>query len=365
MLPPFVLLAMSSSLSERWLDEGSVVYAAPKSSFSHPLVLHFDLNETILIGDEAGGDSRDESLHKIMAKSAFVKMPAKAWEETTQLTPTHWWNGLPIEDEYDGAVEVPKLYTGWEWPEGCCPYYRTAYKKRAKDFCDHHGSLYRPLYDQLDANLEHILPAFFETLVALIPRQPTIVLRTFGTDLPEVARVLSDFCQGQHPDFPDVCHPEWILRPEHLLQGKWTDDGVYELWRGAQRVASGDSEIVEYLHSCSVCGIQDDYCYWKKRSYEPWAGKPVWALPDVQHILLDDNIHNLEHDSIAGVRQQQSDGTFRRLQGKELLDQQGIHLIRVPTIAPLLRHSWFLEQIQAAQERFISSSTESSGDAVS
>ena len=34
---------------------------------------------------------------------------------------------------------------------------------------------------------------------------------------------------------------------------------------------------------------------------------------------------------------------------KDILDQHGVHLIRVPTIEPLLNHNWFLQQIKQAQ----------------
>ena len=37
------------------------------------LVLHFDVNETIMVGDPAGGDSFEESLNKICAKSAVIR----------------------------------------------------------------------------------------------------------------------------------------------------------------------------------------------------------------------------------------------------------------------------------------------------
>jgi len=36
------------------------------------LFLHFDVNETILVGDVAGGDTPEDCLNKIIAKSAFV-----------------------------------------------------------------------------------------------------------------------------------------------------------------------------------------------------------------------------------------------------------------------------------------------------
>ena len=36
------------------------------------LVLHFDVNETLMVGDPAGGDSFGESLNKVICKSAFL-----------------------------------------------------------------------------------------------------------------------------------------------------------------------------------------------------------------------------------------------------------------------------------------------------
>ena len=48
------------------------------------LALHFDVNETIMVGDPAGGDTFDDSLNKILAKSAFVR-PAPGMPEDTPL----------------------------------------------------------------------------------------------------------------------------------------------------------------------------------------------------------------------------------------------------------------------------------------
>ena len=35
------------------------------------LVLHFDVNETIMVADPAGGDSFEDVLNKMLAKTAF------------------------------------------------------------------------------------------------------------------------------------------------------------------------------------------------------------------------------------------------------------------------------------------------------
>jgi hypothetical protein len=54
---------------------GSKAAAKGVHALAHlaPLCLHFDINETILLGDPAGGDSYEDSLNKILAKVAFVK----------------------------------------------------------------------------------------------------------------------------------------------------------------------------------------------------------------------------------------------------------------------------------------------------
>jgi hypothetical protein len=66
----------------------------------------------------------------------------------------------------------------------------------------------------------------------------------------------------------------------------------------------------------------------------------------------------LEHDSIACVREEievlddsSNDNNrhrrlFRTLSGSEILQEQGIHLIRVPTIEAILNRRWFVEQIE-------------------
>ena len=223
------------------------------------LVLHLDINETILLGDAAGGDTRNDSssIQKLLAKSAFCRLPSPAAasittnkdhdramigkrdtagtaaDSTRELQPTHWWDGQEMGHE----TKIPPLYTGWDWPENSCPYYRTALGKRyAKVFTKEgkHGHIYQPILHACETALSlaasscsvpapasssmtktatrdthshkkdgntsscasqkqnTILPAFYETLVYLIQKyeqEPvpfTIVFRTFGSDLEEI-----------------------------------------------------------------------------------------------------------------------------------------------------------------------------------
>jgi len=350
--------------------------------YSHHLVVHFDINETILVGDEAGGDTRNDCLNKMLAKSAFVQIPETgkvSYEETSAIEPTHWWDGTPIKNNGVAPNRIPPLHIGWQWPDGCCPYYRTAFKKKSKTFVQHDGSLYQSTYNAIDTLLKHrgvcelpvlnnMLPAFFETLEQLsrTDQKKTIVLRTMGTDLPDIAQAVTAFAQGKHKDYPEFHDTNLILDTESLVKGRWLRNPngttVYQLFRGDELVAAGDQQVLDFIHSHTICGIQDDYPFWHSNGYEPWSGKPVWKLPNALHVLLDDNIHNLEHDSIACVRQPDASDPkkFESLTGQEIRQEQCRHLIRVPTIAPILHSRWFLEMIDKAQEHFVRWKSEAS-----
>lgn len=341
------------------------------------LVLHLDINETILLGDDAGGDSRHDTVQKMIAKSAFCQLPdtdkkkSNTWEDTQQAEPTRWWDGQEMGQE----TSRPPLYTGWTWPPGCCPYYRTNYKSLSKQFVSrHHGKLYQPILDECERQLaksdcsSHLLPAFYQTLNYLIElndkeqsegnRIPvTLVFRTFGSDIDEIAKLLTKYAR-------EVKCPWLELTPEKLYQGRWKElnDGsvTYQLWntKETELIASGDDEILQLLDSGFVFGIRDDYNYWEANEWYPTAGKPVW-VPSYKkqscyshHLLFDDNIHNLPNDGIACLRKQVlPDEKFVTVDGKMMHEEsQGVHLIRVPTIEPVLNPRWFVEKIKAARK---------------
>ncbi len=414
------------------------------------LFLHFDVNETILLGDPAGGDSVHECVNKIIAKSAFVstsgihnrpddelvdsdttrpriqRSPSSGNIcDTHQFEPTHWWNGVPIND--CNSSTPPPLYTGWTHPPNTCPYYRTGYKMHAKKFTSSsHGQVYRPLYDKLclkmgldfapvvcginDGNVQqkttsvfqNFLPAFWQTLMYYFPSKSTnesdsskagsigteyrrlppppkvtLVLRTFGTDLPRVAAAISEFAKGNHPDYPNYSNEDLIFADGDLYCSGWSHHNngndakekefVYSLHRANKQqekgspVYSGDDDILTFLQSKSIVGIQDNYPFWRDNNHAPWAGKPVWTNTNVHgydhhHVLLDDNIHNDPSDGAGGIRVPivAEDGSnnynrYESLHGQEALDLHGRHLIRVPTIRPSLEDDWFIRQIEMAR----------------
>lgn len=432
----FILPVVRSLTEEKLTSTGTTPSRLTSKKVRH-IVIHFDINETILVSDDAGGDSNEDCLHKMLAKSAYVQLPEGAAAQLptsarrdsscldavmrkSKILPTHWWDGTPLVKQYNdfsittAAAVVPPLYTGWEWPENSCMYYRVpAFKRTAKTFVKHHGSIYRKVLEKLEQVLKHdhhqndslaaaatesnnfmlhLLPAFYETLIAITQdmkdhpnRLYTIVFRTMGSDLENVADAVTAFATGQHPDYPDFSNPNLILTHDKLYKGKWAEchvdetfndsssnsdqkqstvkSQVYQLSQQGHIVASNDAQVLNILHSSTICGIRDDYAFWKKHEKRPWAGKPVWILNDdyddlieYHHILLDDNIHNLNDYSIASVRRQVSMPTkdskkepvFETFSSQEIAQQHGRHLLRVPTIEPIFNNMWFWEQIQHA-----------------
>ncbi|EJK64409.1 hypothetical protein THAOC_14856 [Thalassiosira oceanica] len=146
----------------------------------------------------------------------------------------------------------------------------------------------------------------------------------------------------------------------HRCAGSGDDGGKNEGGKTADRVV-GDVEVLDFLQSKSIVGIQDNYPFWRDHNHEPWSGKPVWVTSrggryDHHHVLLDDNIHNDPADGAGGIRVEGNDGSFRSLPGEEALGLHGRHLVRVPTVRAVMEDDWFIRQIEDARRRLLNDS---------
>jgi hypothetical protein len=328
------------------------------------LILHFDVNETIMLGDRANGDTLEDSLNKIVCKSAYVRGCEGG-------VPTQWYDGSCI----DGNMRPPPLLTGCDVP-GVVEYYRAGRDAAVyrKEFTEKGmpGEAYRYEYNAMEAALrwpsgrrdappdrrlccdKHfvLIPAFFHTISTLARegRSFGVVVRTFGFDAEAVAGAINAFAEGRYlstePAVPAVHVGEGAI-----WHGSYARDGAFRLRQGRYDLC--ESEAVAALEardrhiSCAVC--TDDHAWWSKHGCEASAGKPVWLTRDdraCQHIFFDDGIRSSAGESIVAVRVRESAGqAFRTLSGAEALLEHGVHLVRTPTIEPILDESWFLEEI--------------------
>jgi hypothetical protein len=390
------------------------------------LILHFDVNETILLVDAAGGDTFEDCLNKIICKTALVSTTTS---DDPLALPTHWGDGQPIESKHP-----PPLCTDFVCPEGTSSYYRynPMAKAQSSRFTEQGqpGAQYRSLYNELetavrwypkghpkndskpafwddddssssstgtetttvpppDPRLSHdgihhfLLPAFFHTITELKRRNRsfTIVIRTFGTDMDDVVKALEAYSEGKHlPRFNPVVeematckHNTWkgqynreqgtfqLTKQEATPSGNGEDTVVLTHEKDISRVFQGDGTV-----SCVAC--TDDYAWWKQHHYSPSAGKPLFvtrAEENMHEIFFDDNIHNDPNDSIVAVRVRKEEGKEGKdgesesgwypLNGHDTLSMQGVHLVKVPTIAPVLNVNYFLEQIDKCEANYLAS----------
>ena len=86
------------------------------------LVLHFDVNETIIVADPAGGDSFEDVLKKMLAKTAFVRRKdggaVDEWRNgvCARAAPDEleWRDGVSLYD--DSGDPEAALWLRWEKP---------------------------------------------------------------------------------------------------------------------------------------------------------------------------------------------------------------------------------------------------------
>jgi hypothetical protein len=341
------------------------------------LVVHFDVNETILIGDPAGGDTYDDSLNKVLAKSAFLQAPDEPGKYGACATPpTCWHDGTPLTDLPNPPPPLKPEWT-FDRPDGMVAFYKQSALKRAhaKRFADEGspGVVYAAERAKMRealgwAHAPHaalsngsesaaLLPAFFRTLEALRTsgRSFSVVLRTFGHDLPRVTEAINAYAKGEHPDFPAGA-PELALPPSRMWLGRYESASgrftlsPHDAGSGAPTITS-ESEVVAALSQPGVSAVMDDYNWWDGHGNVPSAGKPLWLTlgdADVQHLFFDDNIHNDPNDSIVSVRVRATSGTaaFVPLSGAQICALHGTVLRRVPTLLPVLDGDWFVHQIE-------------------
>lgn len=263
------------------------------------LVLHFDVNETIMVGDPAGGDTFEDSLNKVIAKSAVVRRMPEANGTESRWPTWCWHDGTPLDPEVraaQGLAEPPPLLEDFEFsqqPAGCTSFYKVGELRQfAKEFTSHvnsPGVIYKGLYERLerclrcdpkmDNRLCHdgchhfLLPAFFNTLTALrdAGRSYSVIIRTFGTDGSKVVSAIQAFSEGAHSHYAAVPELGESIRDSPLWRGKYVqeeeaDSEKFVLEADGESVSDElmvEETLVKPKERISACCCQDDYFWWR------------------------------------------------------------------------------------------------------
>ncbi|XP_047186644.1 uncharacterized protein si:dkey-32e6.3 [Scophthalmus maximus] len=267
------------------------------------LVLHLDLNNTILVSDAITGQGTVAALDYFLTTVTWGKMGKHGkWE---------WLSDSPsLLPPRSDAVSYHTQF-------GRLPGFTSAAGQRFRGVLEEH-------LDQLrwpegvkedselsvkgeDGRLYHwILPSFFQLLKDLVQdgREFAIVFRTFGSDLPRALRAVSRALnEGAHPLFPDLADLKISV---NMSPGKirCSKRGIV-LSRVEDHVSTRDGErgLYQYLSSVQgLGGFQDHFDWWASNTFSIRGGKPLWVDPfdqHVQHIFIDDNIRMNDEDTIV------------------------------------------------------------------
>ncbi|XP_075951578.1 uncharacterized protein LOC142954448 isoform X1 [Anarhichas minor] len=319
------------------------------------LVLHIDLNNTILVSDTVTGQGPAAALDYFLSTVTWGKMSTQGkWEwlsDATSLLPP-----------CDGAVSYYSQF-------GRTPGFTSAAGQRFRGILDEHLDLFRwPEGTKADRELSvkgeggqlyhWILPSFFQLLKDLVQegREFAVVFRTFGSDLPRVLSAVSRALnEGAHPLFPDL--PDLKLNV-NMTPGeiRCSKRGTV-LSRAEERLSTrdGDRGLYQYLSSVrSLGGFQDHFKWWASNDFSIRGGKPLWVDPfdqHVQHIFIDDNIRQNDEDTIVHPKIFLDPGgaETRTASTSELYD---LTLVQTDLLQAISQPSYFTQRVHICLENY-------------
>ena len=283
------------------------------------LILHFDVNKTLIASDKAGDKSIEDVLNQLL--SARYKYC--------------WDSNVEEQISYDAYVR-DILLPGSENDAAL----KTARRAYLDHFVDYLRKQSHPLYPAVIENYNTALrilqscngcvfPSFYQLLEDFDRKNVsyTIVLRSFGEDVFNVAKEIN------------------TTYKETFFQY-----GVFE--KGVLSIGSGETDktpraIYEALGLSGHIAIRDDWGYWMQGGMKSEFGKPFYLDQEDRNTLslfFDDNIHldGREKNIIAPM----SAKTGKMVAFAELSSTRQV--VCVDTLEAILNNYYFIELIQEA-----------------
>lgn len=328
------------------------------------IVIHMDINKTIIQVDQAGGRTLDDVLNSNVAANVYgaVDPSGKQWrplfgpfdkgaadqtpESSQLLTYDAYIDQLHCEPP--GMQELPKREKDAVW-KTVSNLRRQATRKFTHT--GEPGEAYAPLVELQRKQLRHgdeyfhIIPSFFKLVNTLseLSLPFTLIFRTFGSDLDSVLREWRSFVQGTHYCKPAGAVLEEMRRSykEPLCGSVFRQgDDMYICYGPRVSLSSllssdfelpDETEMLEHLRllpdctsanktsfsdlrdhlidyfggSNNVGGLVDYYPNWAQGAERRTGGK-VFPLslkdPSFSYVFFDDNIFIGDERSIVDVR---------------------------------------------------------------
>lgn len=288
----------------------------------HPhLILHFDINKTLIATDKAGGRSVEDVLNEALAKTTTSKWTSSQAE--------------PISfEDYIYTVVVPG------------PVDDPSIRKQRRYYLDHFVDYLRvhahPLYDQVNRDYEKALatlegskgavfPSFYRLIDELNRREIpySIILRSFGHDINEVAYEI-----GQ--TYTDMFKHFGKFREGTLhLSGQQAED-AYDIYR--------------LLRLVGHAAVHDDWNHWTTHGLDENYGKPFYIDREdlsTLSIFFDDNVHT--DNTGKNILSARDAKTGKVIPISDLIESG--HVLSVDTVEAILNTDYFLNHTLDAIQR--------------
>jgi len=295
----------------------------PTKTTHQRLVLHFDVNKTIIATDIVQGKALAQTINGILAEFTLFA-----------------WDGSVTESYYAYVTrQIARNHPNLSRASEAFKHERSRLLREFPAYLEHHHpDLYKTYVTEaahmvqlLEAESPTIFPSFFK-LIAWLNESDyrdryVIHLRTFGQDLPEIVPVLEKRAQLAFSAFG-------IFREHKLHVGTDTDKAIY----------NSAQELYDILTSSGKnYAIQDDYQYWKISNFQARGGKPFPIdLHDASVVALffDDNANDLDKPIVCPITPQGS------LESTERLIDLGTIVVVNPKEA-ILNEDYFIEKVKA------------------
>ncbi|XP_007499902.1 uncharacterized protein LOC103093609 [Monodelphis domestica] len=343
------LIALGAKSQED--SSGSPEY--PLTIRTKKLILHMDINNTILVSDSATAQGPVAALNSYLSTVCWGQFDQSGrwkWlsESPSLLPPSPGASSFSSNFGRDSAFTArtlghpfQTLFSNYlqllEWPGQP----NAVFSVPGEDGRHYH----------------RVLPAFFKLLAGLYKqgRRFAIIFRTFGKDLTSLLETTHIALQGQHPQFSAL---KEVVFPVDLQPGKirCTSKKV-TVTRGKESVSNYPDTrgIYNYFSAMEgLGGFQDHFVWWNQNSFSSQGGKPLWVDPhdpEVQHICFDDNIRLQDEESIIHpqVFMGQEGREYRTVPTSELY---GICLVQNDLLQAIANPDYFLMAVSQCEDRY-------------
>ena len=334
------------------------------------LVLHMDVNNTVLVGDSFTKQfSVEQVLNEYLAEASWgVEDREGKWI---------WLNDLPLSSP--PSLEAIQYYQYAE--RNFANHKRSVFKNFVRSFTENDiGKKFRPFFEEMKEKLvchscltdgiidqvlsigqdgrkyHRVLPSFLHLVCNLFheERDFAIIFRTFGGDGHTLLEVMDLFLKGLHPDFPKVPRSAHKC-PLNTNPGsiKRLSDGVITVTCPDNTTCSEPKEIYANFSQCEEIQLfTDDYHWWREGGFKHSSGKPLFVDPSdlsVQHIIFEDNFRAWRPDNSIVDVQIMENGNFHSVDPQ---DYEGIFVVKSDLYKSIVNENYFIEQVETCEKSF-------------